>query len=547
MAVDGLILNHAVNELQKACPMKIQRIIHISDNELVFLVRSHKEKLQLLISTHSVHNRIQFSERDLVAASEPSSFVMLLRKHLDSAIIHQIEQIRLDRVLRLSIQKRDDLGDIHNYELYVELMGKYANVILVDENNKIVDALKRIPPYENNKRTIQSGANYEEVLDREKLNPFETETINLAENLTQTIDGISPLLEKEIRYRMDNNQSFSSIINEIKNSEVLYLHPRKDDFLAHLIELTHTHSEASVYPFMEAYDRLYEEKENLERIKQHTGDLIKYVNRESKRNQKKILKLVESLEEAKDSLKWKEMADYILAYGLHLRSGHTELEVDDFDTNEKRIISLDPKFDGKTNAKRYYQKYHKGRKGVAYIEEQIEKTKQEIEYFNTLSEQLSIASVSDAIEIKEELMGLGYIPMKKGKKSKKQSLGITHLLTDENKHIYFGKNNLQNDAITFKLARKKDLWFHTKDYHGSHVVLATEEVDEKHIRLCAQLAAYFSKARSSSSVEIQYTQVSNLKKIPGANAGMVQVGSYKTIFIDPDETYILDYIKTHKV
>lgn len=547
MAVDGLILNHAVQEISHALPMKIQRIMHISENELVFIVRSQKEKLQLLISTHSVHNRIQFSSRDLVAASEPSSFVMLLRKHLDSAIIHQIEQIRLDRVVKLSIQKRDDLGDIHNYLLYVELMGKYANVILVDENNKIVDALKRIPPYENNKRTIQSGANYEDVLDREKLNPFELTTINLAENLTQTIDGISPLLEKEIRYRILNNQSFKDIMTEIKNSKELFLHPRADDFLAHLIELKHTETQASVYPFMQAYDRLYEEKENLERIKQHTGDLTKYVNRESKRNEKKIPKLLDSLQEAKDALKWKEMADYILAYGVHLRSGETQLEVEDFETNEKRIIPLDPKFDGKTNAKRYYQKYHKGRKGVAYIEEQIEKTKAEVEYFNTLAEQLSIASVADAIEIKEELMNLGYIPMKKAKKSKKQSLAYIHILSDENKHIYLGKNNLQNDAITFKLAHKKDLWFHAKDYHGAHVILASDDADEKHIRLCAQLASYYSKARNSSSVEVQYTPISQLKKIPGAKAGMVQVGQYKTIFIDPDETYILDYIQSHKV
>ncbi len=547
MAVDGLILNHAVQEISHALPMKIQRIMHISENELVFIVRSQKEKLQLLISTHSVHNRIQFSGRDLVAASEPSSFVMLLRKHLDSAIIHHIEQIRLDRVVKLSIQKRDDLGDIHNYLLYVELMGKYANVILVDENNKIVDALKRIPPYENIKRTIQSGANYEDVLDREKLNPFELTTINLAENLTQTIDGISPLLEKEIRYRILNGQIFKDIMTELKNSKELFLHPRADDFLAHLIELKHTETPATVYPFMEAYDRLYEEKENLERIKQHTGDLTKYVNRESKRNEKKIPKLLDSLQEAKDALKWKEMADYILAYGVHLRSGEKQLEVEDFETSEKRIIPLDPKFDGKTNAKRYYQKYHKGRKGVAYIEEQIEKTKAEVEYFNTLAEQLSIASVADAIEIKEELMNLGYIPMKKAKKSKKQSLAYIHILSDENKHIYLGKNNLQNDAITFKLAHKKDLWFHAKDYHGAHVILASDDADEKHIRLCAQLASYYSKARNSSSVEVQYTPISQLKKIPGAKAGMVQVGQYKTIFIDPDESYILDYIQSHKV
>lgn len=546
MAVDGLILRHACLELQKSLPLKIQRIFHISDNELVLIVRNNKEKHQLLLSTHSIHNRIQFSKRELVAAQEPSSFVMLLRKHCEDAIITQIQQIRLDRILFLDIQKRDDLGDIHNYKLYVELMGKYANVILVDENNKIVDALKRIPPYENNSRTIQSGALYEIPKDKDKLNPFDQTQINLSDNLTQTLDGISPLLEKEIRYRMENNETFKSICDEIKQSTQLYLHPHQDDFLAHLIQLKHTQSPAQVYPFMEAYDRLYEEKENLERIKQHTGDLIKYVSREMKRNQKKIPKLQESLVEAKDALKWKEMADYILAYGMHLRSGNSECEVIDFETSEKRIIKLDPKIDGKMNAKKYYQKYHKGHKGVAYIEEQILKTEEEVNYFSTMLDQISLASVNDAIEIKEELMSLGYLPKKKIRKQKSVSLSYLHLISDDFKHIYIGKNNLQNEAITFKLARKKDLWFHTKDYHGAHIVLSSDDYDEKSIRLCAQLAAYFSKARQSSSVEVQYCPIQQLKKIPGAKAGMVQVNQYKTIFIDPDEAFILNFISTHK-
>lgn len=547
MAVDGLILRHAVFILKKACPMKLQRITHISENEIVLSVRANQEKNNLLISCHSVHNRIQFTQRELTAASEPSAFVMLLRKHLDSAIITDVQQIRLDRIVDIAIQKRDDLGDIHNYHLYVELMGKYANLILVDEYGKILDALKRIPPYENNTRTLISGAHYELPLDRDKHNPFHVDTIPLEDNLTQVLDGISPLLEKEIRYRMQQGEAYVDIMNEIKNSDVLNLHQREDDFLAHLIELKHTLIKPIIYPFMEAYDRLYEEKENQERIKQHTGDLIKYVSREIRRYQKKLPKLENSLAEAKDSLKWKELADYVLAYGINTLSGTSELEVLDFETQEKRMIPLDPKVDGKTNAKKYYQKYHKGRIGVAYIEDQIYKTNAEIEYFQTLFEQLSLASIQDAIEIKEELMMAGYIPMRKSKKSKKQALAYIHLLSDQNKHIYIGKNNLQNDAITFKLAQKKDTWFHAKDYHGAHVILHDESADEFHIRLCAALAAYYSKARASSSVEVQYCLINQLKKIPGAKAGLVQVQQYKTIFIDPNEEEILAYIKKHKV
>lgn len=546
MAVDGLILHQVLKSLKPLLPMKIQRISSPSENELLFVVRSHREKHNLLISCHSNHNRIQLTENDLMAAQEPSAFVMLLRKHCDDAIITDITQIHLDRILKIQLTKRDDLGDLHNYDLYLELMGKYANLILVDQNNRILDALKRIPAYENTQRMIQSGALYQLPHSKEKLNPFELKDIDREDSLIDTIDGFSPLFVRELQYRMEKGETFLSIMNQVEASTQLYIHPYKDELIAHLIELTHLANKGQALPIHQAYDTLYQALEEKERIKQHTSDLQKTIQRELKRNQQKLPKLQQAYEDALNYETFKVQADYILAYGMHLGTGHTQVNAYDFESSQPIRIELDPKFDGKTNAKKLYQKYHKQRKGQAYIQEQIQLTQNEIDYFENLKYQLSIAQVKDAIEIQDELISLGYM-RQKGRKHKDIKHSYLHLLSPQNIHIYLGKNNTQNDLITFKLAQKNDLWFHTKDYHGAHVILAMHPADEEHIRLAAKLAAYHSEARQSSSVEVQYTPVSNVKKIPGAKPGMVTLSTYKTIFVDPIESEILEILKRFKV
>lgn len=547
MALDGILLRQVVEAIQPSLPLKIQRIYNLSENELLFQVRSQRQKLQLLISCHSVHNRIQWTDRAFVTPMEPTQFVMLLRKHLEEAVLYSFEQVHLDRIVCAKIQQRDALGDLKTHTVYIELMGKYANLILVGEDGRIVDALKRIPPFENTQRTIQPGALYELPQALPKLDPFTTQQVLTNQNLSATLDGVSPLLGRELEHRLNQGQSLPSIMDEIRSSHELYLHPKGSETLAHCLPLTHLNLPYHVHPLMEGYDRLYQDQEEKERIKQHTGDLIKFVQREIKRQQSKLPKLNDAMDEALDCGKWQTYGDYLYAYGMQLKSGETALEVKDFETDQALTIPLDPRYDGKGNAQRYYQKYHKGRKGQAHIQTQIEKTQAEIDYFSGLSEQLSMASVVEALQIREELALAGYIPLKQRKKQKDQKVLYTHLTLANGIQVYFGKNNFQNEQVTFKLSRKNDTWLHAKDYHGAHVVLASAAPDEATLRIGAQLAAYFSQARQGSSVPVDYCEIKDIKKIPGAKPGLVQLGSHKTIYIDPDEDFVLRLIQSQRV
>lgn len=547
MALDGLLLRQVVKEIQPSLPLKIQRIYNLSENELLFQVRSQKLKQQLLISCHSVHNRIQWTQRDFVTPQEPTQFVMLLRKHLEDAVLYSFEQIGLDRIVKAEIQQRDALGDLHIHTLYIELMGKYANLILVNHEGRIQDALKRIPPFENTQRTLQPGAQYELPHAAVKANPFTTQSVSTHESLTNTLDGVSPILAKELEYRLNHQEDFTKIMRLIDQSKELYLHTKGHEVLAHCIPLTHLELPYQVYPVMEGYDRLYQDQEEKERIKQHTGDLIKFVSREAKRQSQKLPKLLDALDEALDCEKWKVYGDYLYAYATHLPSGQSECVVEDFETSKPLSIPLDVRYDGKQNAGRYYQKYHKGRKGQVHIRSQIEKTQAEIDYFVGLQEQLAMASVIEALQIREELASLGYVPLRKGKKHKDQKIYYTQLSLDNGVQVYFGKNNQQNELVSFKLSRKNDTWLHAKDYHGAHVIIAQSNPDEATLRMGAQLAAYFSQARLGSSVPIDYCEVKDIKKIPGSKPGLVALGSHKTIYIDPDQDFVLNLIQKTQV
>lgn len=547
MALDGILLRQLVKPVQADLPLKIHKIYHLSENELLFQLRSNRSKLQLLISCHSVHNRLQYTTRDFVTPLEPTNFVMLMRKHLEDGIILDFKQIGLDRLVEVKIQQRNELGDIQNYRLMIELMGKYANLILLDSQGKIMDALKRIPPFENTKRTIQPGAMYSLPDQVEKRDPFVSDTVLSDIGMTQQFDGFSPLFGREVEFRLNHGESFTDIMREVDRSDRLFLHPTAKDTYAHCIPLKHLNVEPSDFAIMDGFDRLYQDQEEKERIKQHTGDLQKFITREAKKNLQKLPKLMEALDEALDCDKWRLFGDYLYAYGTDLPKGLKETTVKDFETGESLVIPLDERFDGKQNAGRYYQKYHKGRKGQSHIRHQIDLTRQEADYFIALGEQLSLANVNDAMEIREELAQGGYIPLRQRKKSRKEVVHYLHLALPNGIKVYIGKNNYQNDQITFKLANKKDTWLHAKDYHGAHVIVQSDNLDESTLRLAAQLAAYFSQARNGSSVPVNYCPVKEVKKIPNTKPGFVSLGAYKTIFIDPDENFVRDVLNRYSV
>ncbi|HBS91973.1 MAG TPA: hypothetical protein DEA51_05830 [Erysipelotrichaceae bacterium] len=546
MALDGICLHTITQQLQTILPLRINKIYQLSPTEVV-IQGFNQRKYTLILSTHSIYNRIQITDRPIVTPEEPSGFVMLLRKHLEGGLIMSIQQLGLDRLIHCQIENRNDLGDKVTYTLAIELMGKYANIILIDSTNMVLDALKRIPPFENNRRTLLPNAQYRLPEPHDKKDPFSVSDVDPHQDLQEQFHGFSPLLAREIQHRMIQHETFDEIMKQISESTHLYITKNAQQNF-HVIPLTHLSSDVISLPLMEGFDYLYAQKEEKERIKQQTGDSFKVIKRELKRLKAKLPKLYAAMDEAKDCEKWKEYGEYCYAY-LHLiQKGASQLTVERFDSEGTLTIPLDPKFDGKQNAKRFFQKYQKGNVGQAHIDEQIDKTNIEIQYLEGLAYALEIADVNDAKEIREELAKRGYMTALKTKvRRKKKEEAPNFLILDiEGATLYVGKNNIQNDYVTFKLGRKEDYWFHAKDTHGSHVVVVAKELNEHIIRTAAQFAAYYSKARHSSSVPVNYTKLKEVKKIPNAPLGLVRIGAYQTIYIDPDTELIQQIQKEYR-
>ena len=540
MALDGITLYKVKEDLAKYLPIRINRISETSKTEIVFNVHAKEIRTYLVMSFHSNYNHLCLSDRSFTTYNDPSTFVMVLRKHILNGVIYDIKQSDYDRFLLMHIRARNELYDEKEYILSVELMGKYANLILVDSDNKIIDALKKIPPYENTRRTILPGAIFTLADKQNKKDPFNTDDIDLNESLVNQLQGFSKLLETELRYRLEKGNSFKDVIKEIKESDSLYLTRKNDTYEFHIIPLTHLNNDYQKWDIQKGFDEIYYEYDEKERIKNISDDLFKVVKRQIKHYDSKIKKLHSSLDDALNLESDKENGDLLYTYSNINQKGLKEIELIDYEGNN-RLIKLDPKLSIKDNANKYYNTYQKKRKGKTYILEQIDIANNELTYFESLNEQLSIANYSDALDIKEELEKYGYLKQKANKNKKKKKVNLYQLKVKDHT-ITFGKNNIQNAYLTFEYAKTNNMWFHAKDYHGTHLIIDTDNPDEEMIRLCANLAAYFSKGRYSSSVPVDYCLVKDIKKIKGAKPGFVSIRNQKTIYIDPIEPKDLNII-----
>lgn len=530
MPLDGVLLHQVIRKIQEIGPMRINRITQPSTHEFIFQCFAGK-KQTLMISTHPVFSRIQISHLKHSNSIELTHLLTLLRKHLDGGIIQSVKQIGYDRIFEITIDHRDDMGVIQTYYLVIELMGKYANIILLDSTRHIIDAQKRLGSFENTGRAIVPGSlySYPTSFERKKF-PEIAQGFDKNLALTKQFDGVSPLLETEILYRL-KAQSIDEILEDISSSSSLFIHG--NDF--HCIELTHKKSPFETFELMTGLDYYYHDLQEQERIKAHTGDLLKAVRRELKRNKQKIPTLYNEYETATDSEHLREAGDLLFAFHANQPSGNSSVTLTNFEGNDV-VIELDPKRNGKDNAKRYFTRYRKAKTSLKHLEHQISLTEDRIEYLESILIQIEQASVADAKEIQEELSqnGFKFRNQKNRNSNTKKKPNYLTIHYDGDTTILVGKNNLQNELITFKLARNEDTWFHAAYTHGAHVLIKSPELDEAKIRLCAHLAAYYSKARYGSSVEVHYTKSKNLKKVPGKPPGFVSMATHQSIFIDPD-------------
>ncbi|NLC54630.1 MAG: fibronectin/fibrinogen-binding protein [Erysipelothrix sp.] len=545
MALDGILLSKVIFDLNNYLPMRINKIYGINKTEILFYVKTKKESKVLLISTESISNRIHFTEKDYINEKYPNNFVMLLRKHLLNGQIIEIKQKDYDRFVMLKIKSHNNIGDEVIFNIYLELLGRFANMIFCDENDIIYDATKRISPIENPNAAIIPGAKYEISLPQFKKNPFKNNDFDINDSLVKQFSGFSPTLEKEVRYRIANNQSFLTIMDEIKKSDKLVITEglKKPDF--HAIPLLHLKQTYKAYPIHQGFEKLYYDIALKKRIAESTRDLAKFVKAQLKKQKRKLLKLNEELDKNQNADIFLKYGDLIITYQNQIKKGMKYTNLVDYETAKPITIDLDEKLDAIGNAQKYYKIYRKKTNSLKHLQQQILDTENEIKYFEILTDQLDFADINSAQEMRQELIDNKYIFDKSKFKDKRKPKApkFLNIEYDVDTTIRVGKNNIQNDYVTFKASSKKDYWFHVQDYHGAHVVVATNNLTTEVTDLAASLAAYYSKAKASSNIPVNFTQIKNVKKIPRAPLGMVKIDDYETVFINIDKELIEEYTK----
>jgi len=565
MTFDGLMTTATVGYLKEQLTAgRINKIYQLSNYEILMQVRAQGKNQKVLFSTHPSYGRVQITNLTYQYPDEPPMFCMFLRKHLEGGIIQQVEQINLDRIIKFTIVHHNELGDQMVKNLYVEIMGKHSNFILTDAFQRILESIKHISPLVNRHRSLQPGAEYILPPAQNKRSPYDLDFLTFQslmqkearydKQLVAHFQGLSPIVAKEIIYRSQSDeikdlyQSFTTLMHEIQTAPSPHIMiGKKESF--YLLPLHHLDSEEVAYPNLsEMFDHFYFGKEERDRIKQHFADTHRFIHQEYEKNLKKQEKLQNELQLTEKADDYKVLGELILANIYQIKRGQSVIRTQNFysETLEELDIPLNPQLSASENAQKFFQKYQKAKTAVNHILEQLQQTEAEISYFETLLAQLETATIKDVSEIKEELELAGYLRKRQTKKRKTTNKpNIEKYLTPDGEEIYIGKNNLQNDYLTHKLARRNEWWFHAKDMPGSHVLVRNQQdqLSEITIRTAAGLAAYFSKGRLSSSVPVDYTRVRHVKKVPASHLGFVTYDHQKTIYIDPDESLIMSLKK----
>lgn len=569
MAFDGVFTYKTAAELNEARLSHIDKIYQPSRDELVFLLRKKGFAGRLLISAKSGAARVQFTEQKYENPAVPPMFCMLVRKHFSSAKFLGAEILGLERLIELKFEATNEMGDLVNIAIVCELIGNQSNIILVDQEGRIIDAVRR-SDIETARRIIQPGAIYEYPEPQGKLNILTTDAdeitlkiLNLRElplsrALLDTLDGLSPLICRELAFRICGgdepvlNIDATVLSRELGRFKTELLGSCKPSLL---LKPDGTPTDFSYMPIMQyegAYtikeyptlasllDAYYSEREHSERIRRGAADIIKLVDNLIARARKRLMIRQEELRACGDREKLRIYGELIKA-NLHLiENGSRRAVVQNFyDENLGLIeIPLDPALSPSANATKYFKEYKKSHTAEQTLSVLIEKDTLEIEYLESVADSITrCKTVADIAEIRQELSDAGYIRCVNTKRKKETVSAPKEIQSAEGYRILIGKNNTQNDYITTRLASKGDLWFHVKGAAGSHVVVmcSGKEVSDDTVMLAARLAAENSKAASSANVPVDYTPIKFVKKPNGAKPGMVIYTTNKTVFVTPEE------------
>lgn len=547
MALDGIFLYHLKNEIASfAVDSRVDKIHQPSRDEIVISLRSREGSRKLLMSCNADSARIHFTEFAPENPPKPPMFCLMLRKRLTGAWITSIEQDNLERILRINFSGTDELGDKTNYALIIEIMGKYSNIIFVDRDNRIIDSLKRVDESKSHIREILPGVTYVAPPAQDKLNIFTDDISVIKEKIAvsnkgvykaflETVKGVSPIVCREIENGL-SLEEFKKMAENPVPTAVIVETPKDFTFID--VKQYGNIAEIKTYEsFSKLLDFFYYEKVRLMRIKARSSDLFKALTTLQERAVRKAVNRQNELDECRDKETYKLFGDLISANQYRLEKGAPYYDLENYYDDNKIIrIPADVTMTPSQNSQKYYKEYRKKQIAESKLNDFISQAKAEADYFDTVIDELSRAKTDSEIsEIKEELAAGGYIKRGQNKNKNTKSLKPMQFTTRDGFNVLVGRNNLMNDRLTLKTAKNYDTWFHVQDTAGSHVICETSgtEITDTAIHDCAVIAAYFSKARESSNVAVDYTLVKNVKKPNGAKPGYVIYNPYKTEYVTP--------------
>lgn len=544
MSFDGFFLHHMTEELrQELLYGRIQKINQPFEQELVLQIRSNRQNHKLLLSAHPVFSRIQLTHTAFENPAVPTTFIMVMRKYLQGATIENISQIENDRILEISVSNKNEIGDNVAATLIIEIMGKHSNIILMDKaSGNIIEAIKHVGFSQNSYRTILPGSSYVTPPQTDKRNPFTISDEKLFEIL-HTEDLSARSLQNLFQ---GLGRDTATELSQCLTSDKLKIFRA---FFASSTQATLTSKSFTPILFADSQkefpslsqllDAFYQDKAERDRVNQQASELIRRVENELEKNRKKLKKQEQELVATENAEEFRQKGELLTTFLHQVPNNQDQVELDNYYTSEKITIVLDKALTPNQNAQRYFKKYQKLKEAVKHLTGLIEETKETIQYLESVETALSQANLTEITEIREELIQTGFIRRRQREKIQKRKKPEKYLSTDGQTVILVGRNNLQNDELTFKMAKKEELWFHAKDIPGSHVVITGNLQPSDEVKTdAAELAAYFSKARLSNLVQVDMIEVKKLNKPTGGKPGFVTYTGQKTLRVTPDEAKI---------
>lgn len=586
MAFDGLVLYSITAELQeKLITARVDKIYQPEQDLLTILLRNRGQNFSLLLSSEPQYARIHLTKEKFTNPPHPSAFCMLLRKYLSGGRIIELIQPGLERILYLIIQNLNERGQVVRYQLVVELMGRHSNLILLTEDQTILDGIKRIPSGISRYREILPGRAYITPPAQDKANPLLAEKksflallqlepeLKLFQAILKNYQGISPLIAREIvaRAALDPQmkikeastllpklwESFSELFLALQNKDLAptLVFGQKEmikEYSCFHLEQFKSLPQKTFPSISELLDDYYVRKIKKQVLIQISSGLMKTINTRLEKSLKKEEKLNRQLANAENAVDYRIMGEMLTANLFQIKKGATELRTTNYYHPEmiEIIIPLDPALSPQSNAAKYFKRYHKLKTSIKYLEQELAKLKPEIEYLKNVKLSLErIESREDFEEIRDELISEGYIRDKRRVTPNRQQIisKPIQFKSSDNFDILVGRNNRQNDRLTKGIASREDLWFHAQEIPGSHVVIRNHDrrkIPDQTLKEAATLAAYYSKARESTTVPVDFTLIKYVNKAKGAKPGLVFYDNYQTIIVNPDKNLVKRLQKT---